>query len=181
LSRFTRSTRQWTWIFGSSASRVPATYGNRSSVSPSATPGGRRYACGAVDSSSGILFLYGGSDSDANVKSDIWSWNGVSWVWLAGSQSASAAPLYSAIGTPQPGSSNGMGGRESPACWHFNGTFYIGFGSQVLLGYLHSDLSDMQTRLRTQCHFALSLLTSLFGILFAADGRIGKAQISSPG
>jgi hypothetical protein len=139
LIRFIRSTRQWTWIAGTSIPNADPSYGTRLVFSAAATPGARAYSCGAVDSSTGALLLYGGYDSLGNSRGDIWSWNG-SWLWLAGLNSTNQLPSYPIKGAPTPANVNGMGGRSRPTCWHFNGTFYIGFGANT--GNVHLDLSE---------------------------------------
>jgi hypothetical protein len=128
VDRYTRHTRQFVWVAGSS-SVVAASFGSRGVFSASNTPGGRSYACAVIDPASGNVLMYGGSDPSVLQRGDIWSWNGIGWRWLAGSNMTNPNPVYGSKGVGVSAGGTGMGGRMAPSCWYASGIMYIGFGS----------------------------------------------------
>ena len=138
LWEFNTSTKQWTWIDGSST--VPDLFGGQSGVygalgsfGAGYIPGGRAYALSMTDTNN-IPWLFGGYgfDADGNEDNlnDLWSFHpsGNSWGWVSGSSSAGQSGVYGTLGTPAAG--NIPGGRQMVAGWTGgNGNLWI-FGGQ---------------------------------------------------
>lgn len=112
--RYTRSTRQWVWIAGTAVANVvpvyPITLGESTAVS---TPGGRYDMMVAVDSTRGVLMLWGCYVS--GYRGDLWSFSPstLQWRWEAGTQQANQPPLFAqGKGVGIAASSQGAGGRH---------------------------------------------------------------------
>lgn len=95
LWEFNPSTRQWTWVGGSSTLPCggcgqPGVYGEKGTPAASNIPGGRYWATGWTDSK-GNLWLFGGVGSDSagtlGLLNDLWEFNPSSgeWTWVGGS------------------------------------------------------------------------------------------------
>jgi len=148
LWKFNPSTKQWTWVGGSSDAGQSGTYGKLGAAAAANIPGGRDSAANWIDSS-GKLWLFGGegADSGGNVGqlNDVWEFDptGNTWAWMAGSSTLPAAcatsannghcgwpAVYGALGVAA--LSIGPGSRLSPTAWtDKNGNFWLfgGIGS----------------------------------------------------
>ena len=137
------STKQWTWMGGSStipgtAQGDPGVYGTLGKAASTNTPGSREWAISWTDKS-GNLWLFGGYGLDGNNKwgqlDDLWEFVAASkqWAWIAGSKSGSyagVAGVYGSIG--KAASTNMPGSRLYGANWtDTSGNLWLfgGFGA----------------------------------------------------
>jgi Chitobiase/beta-hexosaminidase C-terminal domain/Galactose oxidase, central domain len=147
LWKFNTSTKEWTWMSGSStfpancettgACAAPGVYGTLGVPAPGNAPGGRGYAASWIDSS-GDFWLFGGhgfgydSAKGFGNLNDLWEFNPSTgqWAWMGGSNTVDQTAVFGTQGTPAAG--NGPGGLEATAFWvDNNGNFWLfgGFGS----------------------------------------------------
>lgn len=155
LWEFNVTTREWTWMSGSStvpaSGGQPGTYGALLTPAMGNTPGGRAGALGWTDAA-GNLWLFGGEGFDANGNegdlNDLWKYNISSgeWEWMGGASTlgsaGNTAGVYGTQGSLS--SSNYPGSRNSAITWVDNeGNFWMfgGWGEDSLD---HSgDLNDL--------------------------------------
>jgi N-acetylneuraminic acid mutarotase len=140
LWEFNPSTKQWTWVAGSSTLTCislgfdgfqcdePGVYGTLGTPAAGNVPGSRTAASTWVDSS-GNLWLFGGEGYDSagagGFLNDLWEFNPTSkeWAWIAGpstvaqngQQSGGNPGVYGTLGTPAAG--NVPGGRSGAVAW----------------------------------------------------------------
>jgi N-acetylneuraminic acid mutarotase len=136
LWEFNPTSKQWTWISGSSAVGsvapgalcVSGTYGTEGTTVAANTPGGRNAAVSWIDSS-GNLWLFGGLGCDASGTTgslnDLWEFSAANktWTWQSGSNSVGAAQggsggpsgVYGTEGTAA--ATNTPGGRDGAVSW----------------------------------------------------------------
>ena len=113
LWEFSTSTKEWTWVRGSSTGGI-AVYGTQGVASPTNSPGSRNYSVGWTDKS-GNFWLYGGATSFD--LSDLWEFSPTTkeWTWVNGSNAAGVVPVYGPQGVSS--ASNTPGGRDSAVGW----------------------------------------------------------------
>jgi N-acetylneuraminic acid mutarotase len=135
LWEFDPTTKEWTWINGSSTANAPAVYGTMGTASTSNTPGARWQAVSWIDSS-GNLWLFGG-----DAYNDLWKFNPTAntWTWVGGS-STSGEASYGTEGVAA--ASNVPGGREGSVSWEdSSGNMWLfggaGIDSTGTEGYLN--------------------------------------------
>ena len=134
----------WTWVSGSSTLSCgsngcsqPGVYGTLGTPAAGNTPGGRQQASTWIDSS-GNLWLFGGSGTDANGNqgdlNDLWMFNSSTslWTWMGGSSTVGSnggqSGVYGTLGTAAPG--NTPGGRTFGLSWtDKSGHFWLFGGS----------------------------------------------------
>jgi len=146
LWNFNPTTKQWTWVGGSSTvpnsnsanSCQPGLYGALGVASAANVPGGREPAAGWTDSS-GNFWLFGGSGCDSTdtqgLLNDLWMFKPATqqWTWMGGSStvpnSNSCQPgLYGTLGVAS--TANIPGGRGFGPGWRdSNGNFWLFGGS----------------------------------------------------
>lgn len=106
---------QWVWISGGKTNTYFGKYGTLGVPSTTNFPGGR-YACGSwADTTSNLLYLFGGYgfgdnyDIGGKFLNDIWKFNitDTTWTWIKGSTTSSQPCSYGALGYPSTGSSPG--------------------------------------------------------------------------
>ena len=131
LWKFNVTTKQWTWIGGSSSVPeflgVTGVYGNLGSSSSANIPGGRENAASWVDSS-GNLWLFGGDGYDSTgtlgYLNDLWEFDVTKeqWAWMGGSDIVTSSSsengqpgVYGTLGTPS--TTNIPGGRQGASSW----------------------------------------------------------------
>ena len=140
LWEFSPSTKEWTWMGGSSSlsCTVPANghtcatpagiYGSIGIPSPANMPGGRDGATGWTDAN-GNLWLFGGYGADEKGTlgdlNDLWEFSPSKneWTWMNGSNTGvfssegeyGTPGVYGTLGVPATG--NSPGGRNSAASW----------------------------------------------------------------
>lgn len=137
LWEFNPSTREWTWMAGSSTGSPQGVYGTLGTPSPQNTPGAREDASSWTDSN-GNLWLFGGYGLDANgalqYLNDLWKFNPSTrqWTWMSGSSTVASScfqdanggtecalpSVYGTLGTPASG--NTPGSRDSAITWTDN-------------------------------------------------------------
>jgi len=147
LWEFNVTTREWTWMSGSSTVGhpyygLPGIYGQLGTPGAGNTPGGREGAFGWTDRQ-GNLWLFGGAGLDSvgatvGYLNDLWEYNTVSgeWTWMGGSSTASTqgvGGVYGTLGSLTSGSY--PGGRGWGAEWtDSQGNFWMfggwGMGAQ---------------------------------------------------
>ncbi len=117
---FSPSTKEWTWMGGSSADNQPGVYGTLGTAAAGNIPGSRMQAVGLTDSS-GNFWIFGGtgySSTDAyGDLDDLWKFNPSTneWAWIDGSSAVNPAAEYGIFGTPA--ADNTPGGRQGASGW----------------------------------------------------------------
>ena len=137
LWEFSPSSKEWTWMSGTSAvstvapgvaTCVPGVYGTEGTAAAANVPGGRNSANSWIDAS-GNLWLFGGLGCDASGTTgslnDLWEFSATSktWTWQNGSNSVGApqggtggpSGVYGTEGTAA--ATNTPGGRDGAATW----------------------------------------------------------------
>ncbi len=145
LWEFSPTSKEWTWVSGSSAVSGVApgglcaagVYGTEGASAGANVPGGRNGAVSWMDAS-GNLWLFGGLGCDASGTSgslnDLWEYSAAnkSWTWQSGSSSVGAAQggtggpagSYGTEGTPA--TANTPGGRDGAVVWtDASGSFWL--------------------------------------------------------
>lgn len=126
----------WTWVAGAQTANATGSYA-------AGPPGGRNGAASWIDSS-GNLWMFGGYGYDGSSTlgylNDLWEWNGTSWTFIKGSQTASAQGVYGTEGTAA--SANTPGARSAAATWvDSSGNFWLfggyGYATVATPGYLN--------------------------------------------
>lgn len=120
LWEFNPSTKEWTWISGSSTPNAAGVYGTQGVASALNTPGARGLSVAWTDSSGNFwLFGGGGFDSTDTITdlNDLWEFNPNTkeWTWVSGSSTGGVLPIYGTEGVPS--ASNTPGGRDSSVGW----------------------------------------------------------------
>jgi hypothetical protein len=118
LWKFNTSTRQWTWVSGSSTVNQTGVYGTQGTASAGNVPGARGWSSSWIDSSNN-LWLFGGWASYGTdpFLNDLWEFNIASsqWTWVSGSSAGNAVGVYGTQGVPA--ASNVPGSRMQAATW----------------------------------------------------------------
>jgi hypothetical protein len=146
LWEFSPTTKNWTWVSGSSNANAVGVYGTLGGPSTGNVPGARSDAVGWIDGS-GNLWLFGGSDnlfqSDLN---DLWEFNPTAktWTWVSGSNTHGV--IVGVYGTQGVAAANNVPGSRCSAVswidgsgdlWLFGGQ---GYGSNETV---NGDLNDL--------------------------------------
>ena len=152
------STKEWTWIGGSSTitsgslTGLPGIYGALGTAAAGNTPGGREFALSWTDSR-GNFWLLGGQGSDATrtngYLNDLWEFTPSTkeWTWMGGSSTVPAIDqgqpgVYGTLGTPA--ATNVPGGREQSAVWtDNNGHFWLFGGTGFASTGPNGSLNDL--------------------------------------
>jgi N-acetylneuraminic acid mutarotase len=121
LWKYNPSTKQWTWMSGSSTNGAAGVYGTKGKAATTNLPGSR-YAAGAAMDASGNLWLFGGGygTSTGTVTSyynDLWKYTPSTgmWTWVGGTSSANQYGIYGTEGTAS--TANEPGGRLGALNW----------------------------------------------------------------
>ncbi len=163
LWEFNPSSKEWTWVNGSSAVSNAApgalclagVFGAEGTAAAANVPGGRNDAVSWTDAS-GHLWLFGGLGCDASGTAgslnDLWEFDAASktWTWQSGSNSVGPSQggtggqpgTYGTQGTPAAG--NTPGGRSGAVSWiDPNGALWLfgGVGHDVTGAY--GNLNDL--------------------------------------
>jgi N-acetylneuraminic acid mutarotase len=157
LWEFNVSTKEWSWMGGSSAVPVvtggmggnPGIYGTLGTSAAGNIPGSRYFAQTWTDKS-GHLWLFGGEGYDSagimGTLNDLWEFNPTTqqWTWMGGSSTVGSnlgqPGVYGTLGTAATG--NIPGSRTGGAAWtDTNGNLWLfggtGFVSNGNAGYLN--------------------------------------------
>jgi hypothetical protein len=136
LWEFSPTTKEWTWVGGSSAGGVVPVYGTQGIASVNNTPGGRDSEVTWSDST-GNLWLFGGFDYDSNsgangtnqYLNDLWEFSTATkqWTWVGGSNAGGAKGVYGTLGTASASNVPGARGSQGIAVtWKDNsGNFWL--------------------------------------------------------
>ena len=121
LWEFNPSTKEWTWVSGSSTPYAAGVYGTQGVASASNVPGARGLSVAWTDKS-GNFWLFGGGGYDSTGSNngdlnDLWEFNPSTkeWTWVSGSNTGGVLPVYGTQGVPS--ASNTPGGRDSAVGW----------------------------------------------------------------
>jgi len=116
LWEFNPSTKEWTWVNGSTAGTVAPVYGAQGIAAATNTPGSRDSAVGWTDSSDD-LWLFGGCCAADYLFNDLWEFNPSTkeWTWVSGSNSTRAKGVYGTLGVAAP--DNVPGSRGGSVSW----------------------------------------------------------------
>jgi hypothetical protein len=114
LWEFNSTTKEWTWVSGSSTVNASGIYGTLGTGSTSNTPGARGGAVSWKDSK-GDFWLFGGAGS--GFFNDLWEFDPstMQWKWVSGSSTISALGVYGSTGVPA--ATNVPGARENADGW----------------------------------------------------------------
>ncbi len=154
LWEFSPSTREWTWMGGSSTLGVNGTvagvYGTLGSLTAGSFPGSRNNGV-AWTSKDGSLWLFGGyggsTPGQFGPLNDLWRYvpSTNQWAWMGGSSTTLQPGVYGQLSTPAPG--NVPGAREGAGAWVDNdGNFWLFGGTGFALvgsADAEGDLNDL--------------------------------------
>jgi N-acetylneuraminic acid mutarotase len=135
LWKFSPSSKEWTWVGGSStaAGSEFGVYGTEGTPSNSDVPGGRSGAVSWIDGG-GNLWLFGGDGYDSSgqnyLLNDLWEFNPSTqqWTWVSGSDQVLGKANYGALGVAA--ATNVPGARQWAVSWKDgSGNFWL-FGGQ---------------------------------------------------
>ncbi len=146
LWEYTPSTKEWTWVSGSTQVNATGAYGTQSVAAASNVPGARQAADSWIDSS-GNLWLFGGYGDDTNGAvgnlADLWEYvpGTGQWTWISGSEVYDATANYGTEGTGA--ASNLPGSRQGASSWiDSSGTLWL-FGGVGYGGTSNGYLNDL--------------------------------------
>ena len=131
LWKFNTINGQWTFVGGSTLGNQAGSYG--ASFSATNWPPGRGAASTWTDSG-GHLWMFGGSDNNANMYNDVWEFDptlGTSgeWAWMGGANTPNSAGSY---GMPGVGSTNNIPpARYGALTWQAGGKIWLFGGAQL--------------------------------------------------
>lgn len=145
LWEYSPSTREWTWMGGSTTVGAAGVYGREGVAAPSNVPGARVDAISWTDPD-GDMWLFGGFGHDAKNTddrlNDLWRYSplGGEWTWMSGSNTTAAKGVYGTEGTAA--AANVPGAREGARSWmDANGNLWLfggmGLDSTGAVGYLN--------------------------------------------
>jgi len=124
----------WTWVSGPNSVDQYGIYGTKGVTLSTNSPGGRDGSFSWIDTS-GNLWLFGGGGYAAStygVLNDLWRFDGTSWTWVSGSDSAGERGDYGTKGLTAPG--NVPGARGGSASWRdASGNLWFFGGSRYWL------------------------------------------------
>ena len=120
LWKFNPTTKQWTWVSGSSTVDAIGVYGTQGVAAASNVPGARYGAVSWLDSSSNF-WLFGGLGDDSTGPgvwlNDLWEFNPTTeqWTWVSGGSTGNAQGVYGTLGVTA--ASNVPGARNVGVSW----------------------------------------------------------------
>jgi N-acetylneuraminic acid mutarotase len=135
----------WTWINGSRRANVSAFYGIKGTGSAFNSPGGRREGSTGWTDANGNFWLFGGytynQASPFKMINDLWKWDGITWTWVSGSDTASQPGNYGTKGVSS--TATVPGARSFGNGWADNaGNFWI-FGGICAYPNIYGTLNDL--------------------------------------
>jgi hypothetical protein len=122
LWEFNTTTKQWTWVNGSSTVNAKGNYGTQGTSAASNAPGSRNNPVSWTDKS-GNLWLFGGNGYDSTGASstlnlnDLWSFSTTTkqWTWVSGTNTGNTPGVYGTLGVSA--AANVPGPRYSAVSW----------------------------------------------------------------
>ena len=120
--------KNWTWVSGANVVNQYGFYGSKGIQSLFNVPGARYDSVSWIDESQN-LWLFGGSNDDGDLFSDLWKYNGNYWIWISGPNAVDQNGVYGTKGIPS--GSNIPGARWGSISWiDLNGNFWLfgGYG-----------------------------------------------------
>jgi N-acetylneuraminic acid mutarotase len=129
LWEFSPTTKEWTWVGGSSTANAPGVYGTKGVAAASNVPGARAGSVSWVDTSGNLWLFSGGSGS--SFANDLWEYNPTqkTWTWVSGLNFEESG-LYGTRGVAS--TSNFPGSRQWSVSWiDSSGNFWL-FGGNGL-------------------------------------------------
>jgi N-acetylneuraminic acid mutarotase len=190
LCEFSPTTKEWTWVSGSSTAEANGVYGTLGVAAAGNTPGGRSGAVSWIDSS-GNLWLFGGEGVDSTgtvgYLNDLWEFNPATkeWTWVGGANKVGSnggvAGVYGTLGVAA--ASNSPAGRtgavswtdRSSNLWLFGG---YGLGSVGMYGDLN-DLWEFDPATKEWTWVSGANKVGLYGGVAGVYGTLGVASASN--
>ncbi len=184
LWEFNPSTRDWTWISGSSTVNASGIYGSLGSGSSNNTPGARAGSTTWSDGS-GDLWLFGGGGAGGDFN-DLWEFNpsANTWTWMNGNNTptTTANGVYGSLGVAAAG--NVPGARSGAATWIdsagdlwlFGGNEEVSTGSSYL-----NDLWEFNTTTHEWTWVAGSNSGSSYGAGAVYGTMATASTVTTPG
>lgn len=197
LWQYSPTSKQWTWVSGSST--IPGNqkgiYGTLGMAAAANVPGGRTAAVSWVDANN-QLWLFGGSGYDSAGQpgnlNDLWQFSTTTkqWTWVSGSNLSNSTGVYGTINTAS--GTNMPGARQNSVSWtDTSGNFWLfgGLGYDSSLPASESDLNDLWQFSPTTKQWTwisgTSKLSSVPGAVLCAPGVYGTqgtaAATNTPG
>lgn len=117
----------WTWVSGPNLGGSRGVFGTKGTAAPGNSPGARQSAVLWGDAQ-GRIWLFGGRGLDSTgtngYLNDLWKFDGVSWTWVGGANTADASGIYGTRGTAS--ATNAPGGRAyGVSCGGSGGTLWL--------------------------------------------------------
>ncbi len=146
LWEYSLTSKEWTWVSGSSTAGASGVYGTQGVAAAANVPGARSSSVSWIDSS-GNLWLFGGGGIDSTGASgglnDLWEFSPTAkeWTWVSGSSSANATGVYGTLGTAA--ASNVPGARGYSVSWtDASGNFWL-FGGDIFATSSAQTVTDL--------------------------------------
>jgi N-acetylneuraminic acid mutarotase len=145
LWKYTPSTREWTWMGGSSAVNQLSVYGTLGVPAAGNVPGARQGSVSWTDPN-GNFWLFGGAGYDAQSSgflNDLWMYapSTGEWTWVSGHNAGNQPSNYGTLGVPA--ASNVPGARNVAAGWtDDNGNLWL-FGGEGYDTQNFGELNDL--------------------------------------
>lgn len=152
LWKFNPTSKEWTWVSGSSVARLnppgdngqPGVYGTLGTPSVNNVPGGREGLITTWIDNAGNLWLFGGTGFDSTGTygelNDLWEFNPTAktWTWVSGSSTANSVGVYGTMGIAA--AADVPGGRAGAVGWIDHGGSLWLFGGTGPNATLLNDL-----------------------------------------
>lgn len=138
LWEFNSTTKEWTWVSGSSTGNALGVYGTLGVAAASNVPGARAGAVSWIDAG-GNLWLFGGGNLN-----DLWEFSPTAktCTWMGGSNTANHTGVYGTLGTPA--ATNVPGARGAAVSWtDGSGNFWLFGGGGYDSAGTQGDLNDL--------------------------------------
>lgn len=147
LWKYNPITNLWTWVSGDNTGNSVSVYGTQGTASPTNKPGGRYGSISWTDSSSGNLWLFGGTVNAAGgtiaYLNDLWKYDPLTnlWTWVSGDSTVNSTGVYGTQGTAA--STNKPSARYYAASWRdTSGNFWL-FGGNGFAERGSGSLNDL--------------------------------------
>lgn len=135
--------QDFAWLKGSTATNSSGLYGSQGAELATYNPRARDSAAAWIDTS-GMLWLFGGSDAIQGRLNDLWRFNPASgnWAWFKGASTTNQVGTYSTLGTETTTATPGA--RAGSACWtDASGNLWLYGGSGYTTSTQSGRLSEL--------------------------------------